>query len=148
MKKVIALILCLCLMAAFTACNSRTAVDPEVFAEAAEDVGFTVMTYNDTNISDDGYEMVVMAQHSDANAEILIFKTEKMAKETYASAVHSTQSEGITIEKQVSSSTYAKFYCTNGDEYTAICRIGNSIFYGKEDDNNGMVRELMEKIGY
>lgn len=148
MKKVISLILCLALMLAFAACNARTAVDPEVFATAAEEVGFTVVTYNNENISDDGYDKVVLAKDDYANAQILIFETEKQAKETYADAVYATKSDSVTIEKEIQSSTYAKFYCTNGDEYTAICRIGNSVFYGKEDDNNGMVRQLMEKIGY
>ena len=148
MKKVISLILSLALMMAFTACNARTAVDPEAFAAAAEEVGFTVVTYSNENISDDGYDKVVLAKSEYSNAEIIVFETEKQAKETYADAVYSTKSDKVTIEKEVQSSTYAKFYCTNGDEYTAICRIGNSMFYGKEDDNNGMVRKLMEKIGY
>lgn len=148
MKKIIALILCLSTLLAFAACSAREAVDPEFFATAAEEVGFTVITYDKTNISDEGFEKIVLAQDPYANAEILVFETEKLAKETYADALYSTQSDNITIEKQVSSATYAKFYCSNGDEFTAICRIGNSVFYGKEDDNNGMVRELLDKIGY
>ena len=135
-------------MMAFTACNARTAVDPETFAAAAEEVGFTVVTYSNENISDDGFDKVVLAKSEYSNAEIIVFETEKQAKENYADAVYATKSDKVTIEKEVQSSTYAKFYCTNGDEYTAICRIGNSMFYGKEDDNNGMVRKLMEKIGY
>lgn len=148
MKKIIALILCLALMLALAGCNSREPVTPELFMFYATEVGFTVTSYDGVNISDDGYELVILAKSDEANAQVIVFETETQAKENYADAVYSTQQEEVTVEKQVSSSTYAKFYCSNGDEYTAICRIGNSLFYGKEDSNNGMVRELIEKIGY
>ena len=148
MKKIIALILCLSLMLALAACGTREPITPELFMFHATEVGFTVTSYDGVNISDDGYELVVLAKSDEANAQIIVFETEKQAKENFADAVHATQQEEVAVEKQVSSSTYAKFYCSNGDEYTAICRIGTSLFYGKEDSNNGMVRALMEKIGY
>ena len=147
MKKVIALILVLSMTLLMTACGVREPVDPEVFKAAAEEVGFIVVRYEGINISDEGYELVVFAKSSDSNAEIMVFETEAQAKEIYADAVYATQQESVTVEKQVSSTTYAKYYCSNGDEYTAICRIGTSVFYGKEETNDGMVRELVKKIG-
>lgn len=148
LKKAFLLIVSILMTVSLVACSARQAVSAIDFKAACAEVELIATEQNASETGEEGLTTLVTATGTGAKAEIIEYDNETSAKSLYASIVDSIKSDSGTVEKQVDSSTYSKFFQRTGDTYEAVVRIGSQIFYGQEDDASGIIESLLEKIGY
>lgn len=150
LKKISLISACVLVIFSLVACSSRQPVSAIDFKAACLEVNLVPTEQNASSVGEANLKALVTATttESDTQAEIIEYDNDSSAKSLYATILDSIKNENGTVEKQVDSSTYSKYFIRTGDNYAAVVRVGSSIFYGSESDGSGTIKSLLEKIGY
>ena len=149
MKKCLLCLLSVLLLFSAAGCAARSPVDPEAMISAAEELGLTVTEMEAADLEGSGLTANIGASNDNVNCQLLVFSDESTAQSAYAQFLSMIQSNGGTDPvKQVNTSTYSKYFLEEEGLYTALVRINNSVFYGEDTGEDGILKSLVEKIGY
>lgn len=153
LKNSLSVILCLSMALFMTACAAREPASPEDFKAAAQELELEVSELKAEDFGgipegQEGPSLAFIAESEGVHAELIEFSGTTSAKSIYANIAADMESEKPNFKKQVGTSTYSKLFIRSNDQYKALVRVDNSVFYGVETDGSGKLDQILEKLNY
>ena len=116
------------------------------FMLACDSVGLSAVSQSTTGSDQANMEKLYIAQDDNDVIEFMQYDNETSAQELFASITDSIKSDSATVEKNITTSTYSKYFIRNGDKYQAVIRVGKVVIYGKEITPTGYVDSVLEYL--
>ncbi|HBC27920.1 MAG TPA: hypothetical protein DC013_10970 [Ruminococcaceae bacterium] len=116
------------LLFVFSGCSARTAISAKDFQTLAEKAGYTVT--DNTKTAAGAKSFLTASNDKDAELSYAALSDDAAALRVYNSFRDQIQA-GDNKAKNVDSTPYAKYSVTNGELHYVVCRVNNTVIYGK-----------------
>lgn len=147
-KKAFALVLMLTLLSlTLTGCSKMSEPSDGDFMLACDDAGLSAVAQSTGGSDQEHMTKLYIAQSDNEVIEFMEYDNETSASELYATIENSIGNNSATVEKDISTSYYSKYYLRNGDKYQAVVRVGKVVIYGKEEVASGKVDNVLKYLG-